>query len=99
MPAGCSCKPFCAWSEITHAWTGDLQLELIAPSGQATILHNRIGGSQDDLITIYDSELMPALAVLVGQPIHGDWILRVSDLSTLDVGILNGWSLELTKGE
>ena len=81
--------------DITHTFIGDLRVELVAPSGQQTILHNRRGGSQDNLITTYDSASTPALATLVGQSIEGNWVLRVTDLAGRDVGKLNQWSLEL----
>lgn len=82
--------------DITHTYIGDLRVELVAPSGQQAILHNRLGGSQDNLITTYDSTSTAALAALVGQPMHGNWVLRVTDLAGRDVGKLNKWSMELT---
>jgi subtilisin-like proprotein convertase family protein len=82
--------------DITHTYIGDLQVELVAPSGQHAILHNRAGGSQDNLITTYDSLSNPALTALVGQPAEGNWALEVKDLAGRDIGKLNKWSLELT---
>jgi subtilisin-like proprotein convertase family protein len=38
------------------------------------------------------SPLLP----LVGQPVQGNWVLRVFDLVKQDVGKLKKWSLELT---
>ncbi len=34
------------------------------------------------------------LATLVGQPVGGNWVLRVTDLAGQDVGQLNKWSIE-----
>ena len=82
--------------DITHTYIGDLRVELVTPSGQQAILHNRLGGSQDNLIMNYESSSTPALAALVGQPMHGNWVLRVTDLAGRDVGKLNKWSVELT---
>ena len=81
--------------DITHSFIGDLRVELVAPPGQQAILHNRHGGGQDNLIKTYDSISAPALAALVGQPVQGTWVLRVTDLAGQDIGKLNRWSLEL----
>ena len=82
--------------DITHTFIGDLKVELTAPSGQQAVLHNRLGGSRDNLIRTYDSASNPGLATLVGQPVQGNWVLHVTDLAGLDIGKLNKWSLELT---
>ncbi|HEX3033984.1 MAG TPA: M36 family metallopeptidase [Thermodesulfobacteriota bacterium] len=81
--------------DITHTFIGDLRVELVAPSGQQAILHNRTGGGQDNLIVTYDSISTPSLANLVGQPMDGSWLLRVVDLAGRDIGKLNRWSLEI----
>jgi extracellular elastinolytic metalloproteinase len=82
--------------DITHTFIGDLQVELITPSGQQAILHNQTGGGQDNLIRNYDSVSSPTLAALIGQPIQGAWTLRVRDLVGLDTGKLNKWGITLT---
>lgn len=81
--------------DITHTFIGDLRVELVAPSGQQVLLHDQSGGSADNLIRSYDSVSSPALAALVGQPVQGNWTLRVHDLAAQDVGKLNRWSLDL----
>ncbi|MBI1926070.1 proprotein convertase P-domain-containing protein, partial [Candidatus Poribacteria bacterium] len=82
--------------DITHTYIGDLRVVLVAPSGQQAILHNQTGGSQDNLVTTYDSTSTPVLAALVGQVIQGNWVLRITDLAGQDIGKLNKWGLELT---
>jgi subtilisin-like proprotein convertase family protein len=82
--------------DITHTYVGDLRVELVSPAGQQALLQNRQGDSQDNLITNYDAASTPALAALAGQPMPGNWVLRVVDLAGLDIGKLNRWSLELT---
>ena len=72
-----------------------MRVELLAPSGQQAILHNRSGNSQDNLIQTYDAAATPALAPLIGQSVQGNWVLRVTDLAGQDIGKLNRWSLEL----
>lgn len=81
---------------IAHTWIGDLRIELSAPGGRRALLHGRRGGSQDDLVATYDSASPGVLTSLIGQPIQGDWVLRVSDLAEGDVGTLRSWGLEIT---
>jgi extracellular elastinolytic metalloproteinase len=82
--------------DISHTFIGDLRVELVSPSGQQAVLHNRTGGNRHNLIATYDSATDLALAKLIGQPIQGTWVLRVKDLAGRDVGVLNKWSLELS---
>jgi extracellular elastinolytic metalloproteinase len=84
--------------DITHSWIGDLRVELVAPSGQAAILHDQSGNSEDNIIRTYDSVTSPGLTALAGQTTQGNWQLRVKDLAAQDIGKLNKWSLELTLG-
>ena len=82
--------------DITHSFIGDLKVELVAPSGQQVLLHDRAGGSDDNLIRSFDSVTSPVLVTLVGQQSQGNWNLRVRDLAAQDVGKLNRWSLDLS---
>jgi subtilisin-like proprotein convertase family protein len=80
---------------ITHTYKGDLVCTLIAPDGTNVILHNRTGGSTDNVITTYDIATAPAqaLSALVGKNTLGTWQMKVQDLAAADVGTLNNWSL------
>jgi extracellular elastinolytic metalloproteinase len=82
--------------DITHAWIGDLKVELTSPGGQHAILHDQSGGSQDNLVTTYESMPGSPLLTFINQPIFGNWVLRASDLQGQDEGKLNRWSLEIT---
>ncbi len=82
--------------DITHTYIGDLRVELVAPGGQQVLLHDRSGGSADNLIRAYDSVTSPGLAGLAGAATQGNWTLHVSDLAAQDVGKLNRWSLDLS---
>ncbi|WP_455207377.1 proprotein convertase P-domain-containing protein [Kaarinaea lacus] len=82
--------------DVKHPYIGDLRVELIAPSGQRAILHNKSGGRTKDLLLQLNSGNSPELNVLTGEPIHGDWILRIADLESLDTGSLLRWSLQIT---
>ncbi len=82
--------------DITHTYIGDLRVELFSPAGKQAILHNRTGSGQDNLLKTYDSDSAATLAAFAGQPVKGNWILRVIDLAGRDVGKLNKWGLKLT---
>lgn len=85
--------------DITHTYIGDLRIELVSPSGRGVTLYSQLGGSQDNLLVTYDSAApLSPLSPLVGQPIQGDWSLRVADVARIDVGTLNKWSLEIMPG-
>lgn len=74
--------------DITHTYIGDLTVNLV--KGNQTIsLHNRTGGSADNIVRTFDA---PAL---IGAAAAGDWTLKVIDLAGQDVGTLNRWSLDL----
>lgn len=81
--------------DLTHTYIGDLRLSLTAPNGESAVLHDRNGGSADDIRHTYDLTTSPALRNLVGSPIRGDWVLRVQDLAHADTGTLNEWELEV----
>ena len=80
---------------ITHTFIGDLQVELVSPSGDRALIHDRKGGDQDNLRQTYDSSANTALAALTGKPAAGDWELRVRDVVGQDTGKLDGWKLEI----
>lgn len=80
---------------IPHSYRGDLRVRLMAPDGREALLHNRAGGSQDDLIVTLDSDTLPSLAALTGIGAGGSWSLHVADLAGRDTGSLRAWSLTL----
>lgn len=80
---------------ITHTYIGDLQVELVSPSGDRALIHDRQGGNQDNLQQTYDSVANPALAALTGKTAVGNWELRVRDLDGQDVGKLDAWKIEI----
>ena len=82
--------------DITHTYIGDLTVTLVSPSGTQVVLHNRSGGSQDNLVTKYNSATNPILQGLRGQATQGAWKLRVADLEAADIGKLNRWALRIS---
>ena len=81
--------------DISHTFIGDLRVELLTPWGQMVALHNRTGGSADNLLATYRPDSLPALAALISKEVYGNWVLKVADLAGSDVGKLNKWGLEL----
>jgi len=96
IPAAGTVKRLSVSVDIKHTYVGDLLVTLSGPGGAQAVLHQRAGGSRDDLSLRYDSASVTALAALVGQGAEGDWVLQVSDLEGQDEGTLQRWSLDLT---
>lgn len=76
---------------IQHTYRGDLQVELIAPSGDTVTLHDGTGGSQHDLLLEGQ-----AVTAFEQQSARGAWRLVVRDLQRADVGALQSWSIAAT---
>lgn len=81
--------------DITHTYIGDLRVALVSPQGTRVLLHDRGGGSSDNLIRSWKVSNTPGLAPLIGQTAAGAWRLEVADLAAVDVGKLNRWKLSL----
>jgi subtilisin-like proprotein convertase family protein len=71
-------------------------VELFSPSGRRAILHGQAGGSANDIVATFDSSSPGVLTPLLGSPMQGDWLLRVTDLAADDTGVLRRWRLELS---
>lgn len=83
--------------DISHGYIGDLRVTITSPDATTRILHDRSGGSDNDIITFYPTPTTPAeaLDVYIGMERAGTWTLNVSDNASLDSGRLNGWLLEI----
>ncbi|GLZ27848.1 hypothetical protein Lesp02_00380 [Lentzea sp. NBRC 105346] len=73
---------------IVHTYIGDLIVDLVAPDGTAYNLHNRSGGSTDNINQTYTVNLSSEVR-------NGTWTLRVQDRANLDTGYINSWTLTL----
>ena len=71
---------------IVHTYIGDLKVDLIAPDGSLYVLHNRAGGSADNIVQTYTVNLS-------SEPLNGTWRLRVNDNAGGDIGFINSWSV------
>ncbi len=81
--------------DIEHTYIGDLQVELVAPSGLSALLHDKEGDWRNNISRSYDVASTPALQGFLGESIPGNWQLRVRDLAPVDQGQLNEWSLKI----
>jgi hypothetical protein len=72
---------------IVHTYIGDLVVDLVAPDGSVYNLHNRSGGSTDNINTTYTVNASSEVAA-------GAWKLRVRDQAYLDTGYINSWTLD-----
>ena len=77
--------------DITHAYIGDLKINLIAPDGTSRTLHNYSGGSTVDI----DQTYTPSFGSV---PISGVWTLQIHDRTAPDPGVLNSWTLTINYG-
>jgi vibriolysin len=75
---------------IAHTYRGDLIVTLTSPTGTAYTVHNRTGGSADNLVL--DAQ---AISAFNGQAAAGTWRLVVTDRAGSDTGALTSWSLRI----
>ncbi|MFG2330642.1 M28 family metallopeptidase [Streptomyces sp. NPDC048604] len=71
---------------IVHTYIGDLVVDLIAPDGSVYNLHNRSGGSADNINQTYTVNASSEVA-------NGVWKLRVQDKASIDTGYINSFKL------
>ncbi|MEV7091371.1 M4 family metallopeptidase [Amycolatopsis sp. NPDC051045] len=71
---------------ITHTYSGDLVLDLVAPDGTAYRLKNSSSSSTPDINTTYTVNASAEAA-------NGAWQLRIRDVGPADTGYLSSWTL------
>jgi len=71
---------------ITHTYKGDLVVDLIAPDGSVYNLHNKTGGSANNIYETYNVDASSESAL-------GTWTLKVVDTYRRDIGKINAWSI------
>lgn len=82
--------------DIEHSYIGDLRVILTSPAGESVVLHDRSGGSSQNILETYNLQSHPLLNTFVGDQAQGDWALAVSDHARLDAGVLQYWELLLS---
>ncbi|BDU15710.1 S8 family serine peptidase [Lysobacter auxotrophicus] len=71
---------------IVHTYQGDLKVDLVAPDGSLYNIHNRSGGSADNVNKTVTFNLS-------SEALNGTWKLRVNDNAAGDTGYINSWSV------
>ncbi|MBA3487263.1 MAG: S8 family serine peptidase [Lysobacter sp.] len=71
---------------IVHTYIGDLKVDLVAPDGSLYNLHNRTGGSADNIVKTVNVNLST-------EALNGTWKLRVNDNASQDTGFIDSWSI------
>lgn len=73
--------------KVIHPYVGDLVLDLIAPDGTVYTLHNRAGGSADNIERSFN--------VAAGTKARlGTWKLRATDRAARDTGHIESWTFK-----
>ncbi|MFZ3495259.1 S8 family serine peptidase [Streptomyces sp. 5.8] len=72
--------------DIKHTYIGDLKVDLVAPDGSVYVLHNRTGGSADNIVQTFTVNASSEVA-------NGVWTLRVNDNASQDTGKIDAWNL------
>jgi subtilisin-like proprotein convertase family protein len=90
-------KDLSIYVKIDHTYIGDLQIHLVSPTGKSALLHNRTGGSTDQLVQRWGRGGVehPELNQLAGDEVRGEWKLVIKDLASQDGGALQDVELTL----
>jgi subtilisin-like proprotein convertase family protein len=75
---------------IEHPFINDIVAKLKSPDGQEFMLHNRQGGSADNINKTYGMEVLGGLK---GKNTLGNWALLVKDFAPRDSGTLKAWKI------
>ena len=76
--------------QITHSFTGDLEIALIAPSGARYMLHESGTEAESSIDRTY------TVGEAVGEQASGEWTLHAVDTAQIDVGTVDSWSLTVS---
>lgn len=83
--------------DIGHTYKNDIRVDLVSPKGTAVALHDRSGGSADDVVGTFGAGLTPfePLSRLRGESSQGTWTLKVNDGVPTNTGTIRNWSIEV----
>jgi subtilisin-like proprotein convertase family protein len=88
--------------DISHYSINNLIVKLISPAGTEVTLHNRSGGTADNIVGSWPDILTVdgpgALEDFHGEDVQGRWVLNVSDNQFGAIGTLNSWGLTIEVG-
>ena len=82
--------------DIDHAYLGDVEIAVIAPSGDRILLQGRTLGIKTKLQTSYTLANTASLRLLLGSASQGNWQLEVIDSIAGDTGKLNWWQVKVS---
>lgn len=77
--------------DISHSYSGDLDVILVHPSGELHILQESSNSSEKNIEKTWELTSFNGLAV------GGQWKLLLIDNAKQDIGKLNSWSLDIAK--
>ncbi len=80
--------------DINHGARRELSVRLTSPEGVEVLLHNRTGGS-GGIFRTYTSLNHAGMAVLIGAPAQGEWVLTVRDHDGPNNGRLQAFELKI----
>lgn len=83
---------------LDHTYIGDLIISVVPPAKSRlpkVILHNRTGGSRNNIDKSYDPSNTPKLAAYGGKKCNGTWTVVVEDKAAQDSGTLIQIGLQL----
>ncbi|WP_075186209.1 S8 family serine peptidase [Teredinibacter haidensis] len=72
--------------DITHTYISDLIVDVIAPDGSVKNIHDRSGGSANDISQTYVIDFGSTQA-------SGEWSLHVRDRASRDTGYIDRWEI------
>ena len=72
--------------KIVHTYIGDLIVDVLHPDGTVYNVHNRAGGSADNINQTYSVNAGTKAS-------NGEWKLRVRDRAGADVGYIDSWKI------
>jgi len=77
---------------LSHAYTGELAIELTSPSGTKTMLFNpkNVFGTTNGL-----TNFILLSNAFYGESSSGNWTLKVVDTLATDTGTLTNWSIKI----
>ena len=81
---------------ISHSYIGDLTVTLTSPNGTTIKLHDASGAGADNIQGEYPTSLEPAqsLSILDGEPLDGQWTLKIVDEANQDRGTLEFFEIK-----
>jgi subtilisin-like proprotein convertase family protein len=87
-------------ADISHYSINNLVVTLTSPAGTSVTLHNRSGGTADNIVGSWPDKLAVdgpgSLADFADEGIAGTWTLNVSDRQFGATGTLNSWGLTMS---